>query len=82
MSFLGIKGRGNAKRIKELDEIGQRPDAIVETFQEHGINISERIVNCVLDGEYDELDRVALPKSAVADKKQQIDDVSCGIMPA
>ncbi len=82
MSFLGMKKRGNEKRIKELDELGLRPDAIVKTFHEYGINISERMVDCVLDGECDELDRVALPKSAVAEKKKQIDDISVGIMPA
>lgn len=30
MSFLRMVQRGNVERIKELDKLGQRPDAIVK----------------------------------------------------
>lgn len=59
------KLRGNVNRIKELDELGLRPDAIAKTFQENGINITEATVNVVLNGEIDNLNKKALPKKVV-----------------
>ncbi|MCG6455492.1 hypothetical protein K6U29_06780 [Vibrio parahaemolyticus] len=82
MSFLNMVLRGNIKRIKELHSIGQRPDAIVSLFKKHGIDISESLVTCVIRGELDELDRVALPKSAVASLQAEIDNLASGLLPA
>ena len=82
MSFLNLIQRGNIQRIKELHNIGQRSDAIVAKFGEYGINISESLVNCVINGELDELDRVALPKSAVTSLEVEINNLASGLLPA
>lgn len=82
MSFLNMIARGNIKRIKELHQLGQRPDAIVNKFAEHGLSISVNLVNCVIDGEFDELDRVAIPRQAVTDLEREINELSRGILPA
>ena len=82
MSFLNMIQRGNIQRIKELHNIGQRPDAIVTKFREYGIDISENLVNCVINGELDELDRVALPKSAVTNLEAEINNLASGVLPA
>lgn len=82
MSFLNMVARGNINRIKELHHIGQRPDAIVDKFAEYGIHISENFVNCIINGEFDELDRIALPRQVVNDLEREIDELSRGIMPA
>ncbi len=75
MSFLNIKLRGNINRIRELDDLGQRPDAIKKTFKEHGIEVTEGFINCVLSGEIDELDRRSLPKKIVKDLKIEKDSI-------
>lgn len=82
MSFLNIVLRGNIKRIKELYALGQRPDAIVSLFKQHGIEISENLVVCVIKGELDELDRVALPKLAVTQLQDEINNLGAGLLPA
>jgi hypothetical protein len=68
MSFLNMIQRGNIQRIKELHNIGQRSDAIVAKFGEYG--------------ELDELDRVALPKSAVTSLEVEINNLASGLLPA
>ena len=82
MSFLNMIQRGNIQRIKELHSIGQRPDAIVAKFGEYGIDISESLVNCVINGELDKLDRVALPKSAVISLEAEINNLASVSLPA
>lgn len=82
MSFLNMIARGNIKRIKELHQLGQRPDAIVDKFAQYGLSISVNLVNCVIAGEFDELDRVAIPRQAVTDLEREIDELSRGILPA
>ncbi|OBU41475.1 hypothetical protein AYY26_20945 [Photobacterium phosphoreum] len=82
MSFLNIVQRGNIKRIEELHELGQRPDAIVNLFRKHGISISIDLVNIVISGELHEFDRIPLPKSVIHNLKSEIDDLANGLMPA
>ncbi|MBA7988543.1 hypothetical protein HV124_21475 [Enterobacter asburiae] len=82
MSFLNMVARGNIKRIKELHQLGQRPDAIVQRFAQYGLNISESFVNCIINGEFDELDRIAVPRQVVNDLERELDELSRGIMPA
>ena len=79
MSFLRMVQRGNVERIKELDKLGQRPDAIVKRFNEHGINIGINMVNVVLSGEMDEMDRKALPKASVREVEEEINALYDGI---
>lgn len=82
MSFLNMVQRGNIKRIKELDVLGLRPDAIIQLFARHGITISARLVDVVLSGELDDLDKVALPKSAVNEVSAELNNISQGLLPA
>ena len=79
MSFLRMVQRGNVERIKELDKLGQRPDAIVKRFNENGINIGINMVNVVLSGEMDEMDRKALPKASVREVEEEIKALYDGI---
>lgn len=80
MSFLAMKLRGNLKRIKEMHALGQRPDAIADTFKEHGINISVTLVECAIAGELDELDRAALPKKVVSNLQTELSLLSSAIV--
>lgn len=77
MSFLHSitdpKFTGNCQRIRELDSLGLRPDAITQEFRKQGINISINMVNAVLNGEIEQMRRKALPKSVVQEKKRNID---------
>lgn len=82
MSFLNMKARGNIQRIKEFHSMGLRADAIVSRFAAYNIHISENMVNCVINGEFDALDRVALPRSAVYDLQRELDEISSSILPA
>jgi len=82
MSFLNMIARGNIKRIKEFHERGLRPDAIVTRFARYNIRISENLVNCVINGKFDELDRMVLPRQAVYDLDRELDELSSGILPA
>ncbi|EOV9409282.1 hypothetical protein ACN5W3_003688 [Vibrio parahaemolyticus] len=67
VSIFPMKLRGNIKRIEELADRGHKECGIAGTFQDNGINISPMLVKAVLNGELNELDRVALPKSVVED---------------
>lgn len=79
MSFLGMKKRGNEARIMELHEIGLRPDAIVEKFNQHGIKITTVSVEYVISGEAAEMDRVSLPRQVVKDLKDEVDSLAAGL---
>ena len=79
MSFLRMVQRGNVERIKELDKLGQRPDAVVKRFNENGTNIGINMVNVVLSGEMDEMDRKALPKASVREVEEEINALYDGI---
>ncbi|MFC1015216.1 hypothetical protein ACFGYI_04200 [Pasteurella multocida] len=84
MSFLDTilepKLKGNCRRIKEFDELGLRPDAIVQEFRKQGINISIHMVNVVLNDEITEMKKKAFPKSVVREKRKEIQDVSSSII--
>ena len=73
--ILEPKLEGNINRIKELDEIGLKPEAIAMKFKEHNISISVNVINVVLNNELDELRKKALPKKVVKDIKEQINGV-------
>lgn len=79
MSFLGMKQRGNLKRVRELHELGQRPDAIVERFNRHGIKISQLTVEYVTSGEADEMDRHSLPRKEVEELEAEIKALESGL---
>lgn len=78
-SITDPKFTGNCKRILELYEIGQRPEAIVQAFREQGINISINTVYAVLKNEIEEMRRKAFPKSIVKNKKQEAENIKASI---
>lgn len=81
MSFLNMKMRGNIERIKEFNTLGQTDESIVKRFKNRGMNISPQLVNVVIKGELDELDKNNMPKSEVSKLKKELDDLEDGITP-
>ena len=78
LSIFEPKFVGNCRRIKEYDELGLRPDAIVEEFKKHDISISVNMVNSVINGDVENMSNKALPKAAVRAKKSEIEQVMQG----
>ncbi|HII3799652.1 TPA: hypothetical protein ACY38O_000806 [Pasteurella multocida] len=78
-NILEPKLKGNCRRIKEFNELGLRPDAIVQEFRKQGINISINMVNVVLNDEISEMKKKAFPKSVVKEKRKEIQEISSAI---
>ena len=79
LSLFEPKFVGNCKRIKELDSLGLRTDAIVDEFKKHDIAISTNIVNAVLNGDVEKMSNKALPKAVVKAKGAEIAQVTQGL---
>ena len=70
---------GNYNRIKELNEIGLRDDAIAQEFRKQGVPISENMVRAVLNNEIIAMGTAAYPKKKVKDIRDKISQTTTGI---
>ena len=70
---------GNYNRIKELNEIGLRDDAIAQEFRKQGVPISVNMVRAVLNDEIIAMGTVAYSKKKVKDIRDKISQITTGI---
>ncbi|WP_283119283.1 hypothetical protein [Neisseria elongata] len=70
---------GNCNRIKELNEIGLRDDAIAQEFRKQGVPISVNMVRAVLNDEIIAMGTVAYSKKKVKDIRDKISQITTGI---
>ena len=70
-SITDPKFTGNCQRIRELDSLGLRSDAIVQEFRKQGIDISINMVNAVLNGEIEQMRRKSSTKICCAGEEKE-----------